>query len=446
MNRIKFILLGIICWMGVNQSKAQSKEDYAQLTRKVSDWITSDQTDSIIPYFDTVMSRRLSASQISDLWQGLLMEYGSYTTKSKVNVEQRDVYLVATQVIGFSRMSFQLTVTYNPQMKIAGLYINMASSEYQVPDYVNTLSFVEYKIPFGKEPVLLDGMLTIKKTDRKLPLVIVLQGSGPQDIDGSYGSNKIYKDIAWGIASNEIAVFRYPKRTSIYGSLYLSGNTKIRYTLEDEYVNDLILAIEILCKRNDIDTSRIFLFGHSQGGDAAILAAQKTGRIKGIVMASTSPRKIQELMCEQLDYINGYEPVYAIKRIKGEEMKQKLVYSLRPDLKETDPFDSLPLNIAPSYWMFLNNFNLVDSLKSMPSMNLLFLQGGRDYQVTTVDFNLWKEAFSKDSLATFRLYPKLNHMYYRGEARSTAAEYDEVHHVDGEIVTDVVRWIKKIAQ
>ncbi len=442
MNRHLIYFLLATC-LYATPSQSQTRDDYANLATKVSNWITNEQADSVYTLLDSVMNRRLTSGQISDLWQTVLLNYGPLREKGKMNIEQRDVYHVANQVFIFDRMKFRLTITFNTEAKIAGLYINQASVQHEVPNYVNTLSFVEYKLTFGKEPILLEGVLSVKKTEDKLPLVIMVQGSGPQDMDGTYGSNRIYKDIAWGIASHEIAVFRYPKRTSIYGSIYLSGNPNVKYTLEDEYVNDLILAIERLCKRPEIDTNRIFLFAHSQGGDAAIIAAKKSGKIKGILMGSTTPRKIQDLMCEQLDYINGYEPSYSEKRIKSDAMKQKLVYSLNPDLKDDAPFDSLPLNIAPSYWIYLNKFDAITTLKEMPDLKLYFLQGGRDYQVTKLDFGLWQEAFANEPRAEFKLYPKLNHMYFKGEARSTAAEYEEQHNVDESIVNDMVLWLKK---
>ena len=429
-------------FIGNSAIQAQTRTEYAALSNRISDWITTDKTDSIVPYFDSVMKRAVSASQLADTWTTILMNWGPMVSKDKMVIEQLGEYTMVTQIIHFNRTKYKLHITYDKQFKIAGLFLTLGAQQYEVPPYVNTLNFVEYKLTFGKEPIILNGLLSIKQTTNRMPLLIIIQGSGPQDQDGTYGSNKIYKDIAWGIATNDIAVFRYPKRTSIYGSLYLSGRTDIQYTLEDEYVTDLVNAIQLLCKRNDIDTNNIFLLGHSQGGDAAVIAAKKTGKIKGIIMASTSPRHIQDIMCEQLDYINGYEPYYSAKRIQSDEMKSKLVYSLNPDLKLDAPFDSLPLNIAPSYWIYLNQLNLIDSLKTMSNLKLFFVQGKRDYQVTLVDLGEWQKAFKDDARATFKVYPYLNHMYFRGTSRSTAVEYDERHNVDEEIVSDIVKWIK----
>ena len=46
---------------------------------------------------------------------------------------------------------------------------------------------------------------------------------------------------------------------------------------------------------------------------------------------------------------------------------------------------------------------------------ILVLQGGRDYQVTSKDYDLWKAALAKDSRATFKLYPGLTHLFMTGK-------------------------------
>lgn len=439
-----FIALGI--WLVYQTSFAQNRELCVHRTHQVSNWLRNEQTDSIPAYFDSIMYRALPAASISDSWQSLIINFGTCDSTGKTEIELRGDYLVVSQVLFFNKAKMRLQLTFNSDNKIAGMYVNPNTNQYEIPDYVNTFNFVEYKITFGKAPVILDGMLSIRADAGKLPLVIMLQGSGPQDMDGTYGHNKIYKDLAWGIASQNIAVFRYPKRTSIYGSIFLSGNPKTRYTLDDEYIDDVLMAIDILKKRNDIDSNRIFILGHSQGATAAIIAAQKAGNIRGIISASGSPRRIQDLMCEQLDYLNGYEPPHSPKRIQSDKLKSNLVYSLQPDLLPTAPFDSMPLNIAPSYWIYLNRIDAISTLKSMPDINLLFLQGERDYQVTMLDFKIWKEAFGDNPKARFISYPQLNHMFFKGMARSTPAEYEERHNVDESIIRDVVQWIKNIPE
>ena len=45
---------------------------------------------------------------------------------------------------------------------------------------------------------------------------------------------------------------------------------------------------------------------------------------------------------------------------------------------------------------------------------LLVLQGERDFEVTTKDFNLWKSGLAGRKDTTFHSYPPLNHLMVAG--------------------------------
>ena len=98
------------------------------------------------------------------------------------------------------------------------------------------------------------------------------------------------------------------------------------------------------------------------------------------------------------------------------------------------------LHAPPAYWLDLRQHDPLTIAKEL-KQPLLILQGGRDYQVTEVDFNHWKEALVARSNVTFKLYPKLNHVFIAGEGRSTPDEYEEPGHVAEGVVTDIAEWI-----
>jgi len=83
-------------------------------------------------------------------------------------------------------------------------------------------------------------------------------------------------------------------------------------------------------------------------------------------------------------------------------------------------------NVPASYWLDLQNYNPLTEVQNIDKP-LLFLQGARDYQVTTTDFNLWKEAVESapDMNATMQLYDNLNHLFMTGTGKSTPAEYQQ---------------------
>jgi len=71
------------------------------------------------------------------------------------------------------------------------------------------------------------------------------------------------------------------------------------------------------------------------------------------------------------------------------------------------------------------------------------LQGGRDYQVTTEDFEEWKIALSARENVEFKLYPTLNHLFIEGEGPSTPAEYEIAGHVAERVIDDMANWIER---
>src|SRR5437868_1155092 len=77
---------------------------------------------------------------------------------------------------------------------------------------VNRDTFDEREVTVGKGEWELPGTLGLPKGSGPFPAVVLVQGSGPQDRDETMGVNKPFQDIAWGLASNGIAVLRYDKR------------------------------------------------------------------------------------------------------------------------------------------------------------------------------------------------------------------------------------------
>ncbi|MGH7290961.1 MAG: alpha/beta hydrolase family protein, partial [Myxococcota bacterium] len=84
---------------------------------------------------------------------------------------------------------------------------------WQPPPYVDPASFTDDEVTVDCEALATPGTLSLPKSPRPLPAVVLLAGSGPADRDATMGRNKIFKDIAWGLASRGIAVLRFDKVT-----------------------------------------------------------------------------------------------------------------------------------------------------------------------------------------------------------------------------------------
>ncbi|MEF9479279.1 hypothetical protein OWR28_17435 [Chryseobacterium sp. 1B4] len=70
------------------------------------------------------------------------------------------------------------------------------------------------------------------------------------------------------------------------------------------------------------------------------------------------------------------------------------------------------MGLSAKYWKYLLDYKPLDTVKLIKA-SMFFAQGGKDYQVTEVDFNLWKNQLKSNREATFKIYPYLNHLFIK---------------------------------
>jgi hypothetical protein len=112
-------------------------------------------------------------------------------------------------------------------------------------------------------------------------------------------------------------------------------------------------------------------------------------------------------------------------------------------LKTNTSADSLPLQTPAAYWLNLQSYNQT-AIASKIKNPLFILQGKRDYQVTTKEFELWKISLKGKSNVQFKLYDKLNHLFFEGPGElSTPKEYEEPNNVAPYVIDDISSFILK---
>ena len=143
----------------------------------------------------------------------------------------------------------------------------LADNGWTPAEYVNQSSFTQTCVFVHDSIWEMSGALTIPIGDGPFPAMVLLGGSGPTDMDGSMGKNKMLKDLAWGLSSQGIAVLRFNKRTFQYGVKSFPNNSYEQFTFADEYTNDALAALSLLSTYPRIDPNRIILTGHSLGAE-----------------------------------------------------------------------------------------------------------------------------------------------------------------------------------
>jgi pimeloyl-ACP methyl ester carboxylesterase len=132
-----------------------------------------------------------------------------------------------------------------------------------------------------------------KSGPARLPVAILLAGSGIGDRDGTAFGVPTLAQLAGRLADAGIMAVRFDKRG--YGQ---SGGRAESATLND-YAEDVRAVVRWLAARKDVDPKRIAVVGHSEGAWVGMLAASREGRIAALVTLAGAGSTGADLILEQ---------------------------------------------------------------------------------------------------------------------------------------------------
>ncbi len=180
----------------------------------------------------------------------------------------------------------------------------------------------EHLIRDNRTNVGINGTLTLPNKLDKFPLVILIHGSGPQDRNQTIAGHKPFLVIADYLTKKGIAVFRYDKR----GVGKSSGN--YNDATSEDFANDVLSIIRYFKIHKNIDTRKIGLIGHSEGGLIAMKVAARNRRdIAFIISLAGQGVNGAELLQQQMKDIlisQGKREEYINKSM----MYQKALFAL----------------------------------------------------------------------------------------------------------------------
>ncbi len=332
---------------------------------------------------------------------------------------------LATFPVRFSNVKINVQFKIAPSGEVTGLYFRPVES---TAPYSKPELFHEREVTIGGDQWKLPGTLTVPNGKGPFPAIVLVHGPGPNDRDETMFSNKMFRDLAEGLASRGIAVLRYDKRTKVYGPQMSATN----YTLQQETVDDAVRATAVA--RAQPEVKRVFALGHSLGGYAMPRIAARDGKLSGAIIMAGNARPIEDVVLEQNEYLlqltgGGPDAVKRLETLKAEIAKVK---ALAPG--QANP--PVVLGLPSAYFLDLKSYDPVASAKRL-GLPLLILQGQRDIQVTMKDYDRWKAGVP----ATFHTYPKLNHLFMAGEGPGSPAEYRRPANVAPEVIDDIAKWI-----
>jgi len=378
-------------------------------------------------------------------WNTELARQGPITNVGVPLAEPTGTGTVVIKVaVTCERGGFALIAPVTEQSQLAGLQLApLGAAEpiapWEPPAYADPESFGEHAVSLGTDALAVDGTLSVPHRPGPLPAVVLLAGSGSLDRDETIGRNKPFKDLAWGLATNGVAVLRFDKVTYSHASDLQHAE---RFTLSDEYLPHALAAVECLRAHPAIDDARIFLLGHSLGGTVAPRIAAAEPSVAGLILLAGGAQPLHWVLVRQFTYLASLRPDdESASRPVIERLTEQAKRIDGPDLSPTTPASELPLGAPASYWLDLRDYDPA-ALAATLDKPMLILQGGRDYQVTVADdLALWQAALSDHPEVTIRVYPELNHLFAPGSGPSTPAEYEPAQHVDARVIADIAQWL-----
>jgi hypothetical protein len=270
--------------------------------------------------------------------------------------------------------------------------------------------------------------------------VVLVHGSGPNNRDEGGDLIAPFRDLAWGLASQGIAVLRYDKRTLVYQDQLAAQGGEI--TVWEETVDDAAAAVDLLSHTEGIDPANVFVLGHSLGGTLVPRIAGVSPQARGFVILAGAARPFEDLILEQTEYIASLDGAVTPDEQASLDQLRKAVAKVKsPELSPDTPASGLPFGAWGGYWLDLRGYDPAEAARSI-GRPVLVLQGERDYQVTMEDFSRWQGALSGMPNVTFKTYPDLNHLFITGTGKSVPAEYNQPGHVSQAVVEDIASFIK----
>jgi uncharacterized protein len=429
--------------LAISQERSSSKpSDPVSSAKAFVNFLVKNDFSAAEGYFDNNVKAALTEEKLKATWTTLITQAGAFKRQIGTRTEKISGYDAVFVTCEFEKGSIDIKVVFDQAKRVAGLFFTPAvtAANYSPPGYVKQNAFTEKEVVVGAGEWALPGTLTVPKGPALFPAIVLVQGSGPNDRDETIGPNKPFRDLAWGLASQGIAILRYEKRTRQYGAKI--AQLKGRFTVKEETIDDALAAVALLRKTDNVDTGRIFVIGHSLGGMLVPRIGLRDKGIAGFIVMAGAAKPLEDAILEQMTYI------FSLEGKISEEQKKKLeeIKQMVTKVKNLKPSDaSSPENIygAPaSYWLDLRGYNPPEAAK-LVNKPMLILQGERDYQATMADFQKWKDALSSRRDVTFRAYPKLNHLFIEGNAKSTPDEYQIPGHVAEYVIVDIAAWVKE---
>lgn len=437
--KILALLFLLLCCPMVTRAQVDNQKRAEQIYQ----YLIAGQGDSIYAALNDEAQSQLSPALFNDFHRQLEAQYGALQSTSSWRQQETQGIMFYYRDMTFGTTALRLLLAFDADGRMNTIRLIPAPVQADSSTVaLDSTKAVERDIIVETDAFRLPGTLTLPRIEkgRKVPCVILVHGSGPNDRDETIGPNKPFRDLAWLLAQHGIAVIRYDKRTKVYGNNSVPKGRKL--DMDTETCDDALSAVRLAATLPEIARDSIFVLGHSQGGMMAPRIAQKSKDVAGIIILAGLARRFEDAIMQQSEYIASLTGTVSPQvRAQLDELQRQVANVKQLGTTAFNDSIPLPLGLPKEYWEFLRTYNAAKTASAL-SCPILVLQGGRDYQVTMDDHRLWTMTLAIKPHAQLKVYPKLNHILQEGDGKSTPTEYNEARPVPAYVAEDIAGFIR----
>ena len=317
--------------------------------------------------------------------------------------------------------------------------------------------------------IKLAGTLTIPDNKEKNPVVILISGSGAQDRDETILKHKPFWVIADFLTRNGIAVLRFDDRGFGESEGEANGATSA------DFATDVKAGVAFLKSHPSIDSKKIGLVGHSEGGLIAPMVASKDKSIAFIVLLAGPGVSGKDLLLQQnydlmklqimdkkllktfwtinsklfdaviKDKKRKYSVDDYMETIKEEYASISDEDKLKLELDETSFRQSLTMLQLKWMHFFIRSVP-ADYLKKV-TCPVLALNGEKDIQVAgKMNLDAIEATLSKAKNKNYKcvLFPNLNHLFQNCKTGSVEEYINIEETFSDEVMKTILNWINNL--
>ncbi len=310
------------------------------------------------------------------------------------------------------------------------------------------VNFKEQDKEFKSADIPMAGTLILPEGKGPFPCIVMTHGSGYEKREESRG-------LAYLFAGNGIAAFIYDKRGTDKPEEV--GDWKASFA---DYANDAKASAAMLVKNRSVDPKRIGLFGHSQGGWVAPLAASKSDLFSFVIISAGNvvtpvEQHLYNGACANRQ--NGVpewaiKEIYEFRKIKYEAgitgNREKFDAAL-PIAKEKKWFVRTGGDLPGGTFWTLNGYYRSDTALNALKCPVLVIAGELDrYSDTKTNMQLFQQIFEKSGNiknVTFKVFPSANHAYLEtATGKLDDTEITELKKFVPGYLETLTTWTKKV--